>query len=38
MSIRRAVAGLLITAEIVVMAVPFFWRTIGEKTERTAYK
>ena len=31
MSIRRAVAGLLITAGIVVMAVPFFWRATGEK-------
>lgn len=31
MSIRKVVAGLLITAGIAIMAVPFFWRTTGEK-------
>ena len=31
MSIRKVVAGLLITAGIAIMAVPFFWRTSGEK-------
>ena len=30
-SIRKVVAGLLITAGIAIMAVPFFWRTTGEK-------
>ena len=30
MSIRKVVAGLLITAGIAIMAVPFFWRTTGE--------
>ena len=31
MSIRKVVAGLLIAAGIAIMAVPFFWRTTGEK-------
>lgn len=31
MSIRKVVAGLLITAGIAIMAVPFFWRATGEK-------
>ena len=31
MSIRKVVAGLLITAGIAIMAVPFFWRAAGEK-------
>lgn len=31
MSIRKVVAGLLIIAGIAIMAVPFFWRTTGEK-------
>ena len=31
MSIRKVVAGLLITAGIAIMAVPFFWRASGEK-------
>ena len=31
MSIRKVVAGLLITAGIAIMAVPFFWRTTGDK-------
>ena len=31
MSIRKVVAGLLITAGIAIMAVPFFWRTTGER-------
>ena len=31
MSIRKVVVGLLITAGIAIMAVPFFWRTTGEK-------
>ena len=31
MSIRKVVTGLLITAGIAIMAVPFFWRTTGEK-------
>ena len=31
MSIRKVVAGLLITAGLAIMAVPFFWRTTGEK-------
>ena len=31
MSIRKVVAGLLITAGIAIMVVPFFWRTTGEK-------
>ena len=31
MSIRKVVAGLLITAGIAIMAVPFFWRANGEK-------
>ena len=30
MSIRKVVAGLLITAGIAIMAVPFFWRTTGK--------
>ena len=31
MSIRKVVAGLLITAGIAIMAVPFFWCTTGER-------
>ena len=31
MSIRKVVAGLLVIAGIAIMAVPFFWRTTGEK-------
>ena len=31
MSIRKVVVGLLITAGIAIMAVPFFWRATGEK-------
>lgn len=31
MSIRKVVAGLLIIVGIAIMAVPFFWRTTGEK-------
>ena len=31
MSIRKVVAGLLITAGIAIMAVPFFWRATGER-------
>ena len=31
MSIRKVVTGLLITAGIAIMAVPFFWRATGEK-------
>ena len=31
MNIRKVVAGLLITAGIAIMAVPFFWRATGEK-------
>jgi sortase A len=31
MSIRKVIAGLLITAGIAIMAVPFFWRITGEK-------
>ena len=31
MSTRKVVAGLLITVGIAIMAVPFFWRTTGEK-------
>ena len=31
MSIRKVVAGLLIAVGIAIMAVPFFWRTTGEK-------
>ena len=31
MSIRKVVAGLLITAGVAIMAVPFFWRATGEK-------
>ena len=31
MSLRKVVAGLLIAAGTAIMAVPFFWRTTGEK-------
>ena len=31
MSIRKVVAGLLITAGIAIMAVSFFWCTTGER-------
>ena len=31
MSIRKVVVGLLITAGIAIIAVPFFWRATGEK-------
>ena len=31
MSIRKVVTGLLITAGIAIMAVPFFWGTTGER-------
>ena len=31
MSIRKVVTGLLITAGIAIMAVPFFWCTTGER-------
>ena len=31
MSIRKVVVGLLITAVIAIMAVPFFWLATGEK-------
>lgn len=35
MSIRKVIAGLLIVSGIVIMAVPSFWRTTGErKTEQ----
>lgn len=34
-SIRKVIAGLLIVSGIAIMAVPFFWRTTGErKTEQ----
>ena len=39
MSIRKVVVGLLITAGIAIMAVPFFWRATGEKqTEFIRYQ
>ena len=34
MSIRKVVAGLLITAGIAIMAVPFFWCTTGERNTK----
>ena len=38
MSIRKVVAGLLITAGIAIMAVPFFLACNRRKTDRTAHK
>ena len=38
MSIRKVVAGLLITAGIAIMAVPFFLAGNRRKTDRTAHK
>ena len=34
MNIRKVVAGLLIAAGIAIMAVPFFWRTTGERNTK----